>query len=138
MEYMRTKPVSIYILPEGLGDIQKLSEEKVDAFLTEYEDTGWEPKLGLLYEACGCTCIDMRALPGLGTLWFDDEGRLTGRLPSPSASALYEHVYRSGEGILGTAVLVVSPGSEETAEAILGDLQDQVETSRRRRLQNAN
>ena len=132
MEYMTTKPRLIYVLPEGLGDVRKLSEEEVDAFLTEYEDTGWEPKLHSLYEACECDCIDMRNLPGLGTLWFDDTGRLTERRPSPAASALYEYAYRSREGILGTAVLVVSPGSEKTAETVIGKLQAQVKALRGR------
>ena len=131
MEYMTKKPSAIYVLPEGVEDIRKLSEEEVDAFLTEYEDTGWEPKLGSLYEACGCDCIDMRNLPGLGTLWFDDNGRLAGRRLSFAASALYEYVYRSGEGILGAAVLVVSPGREEAAEAFLGQLQAHAEGIRR-------
>lgn len=107
MKHMYDKPSVVFVLTDE--GARRLSDAEADAFMQKYEDTGWEPRLESLYEACGCSMIDVRDLPGLGQLWFDDEGRLAGKGVNPVASALYEHCYRTGEGILGDAVLVLYP-----------------------------
>lgn len=109
MKHMFTKPARVWVLAEGAAAPRQLPEEELETVFEKYEDTGFEPKLHWLYETISCDTIDVRDLPGLGHLWFDDVGRLAERPGNPVASALYEYCYRFGESILGTAVLVVYP-----------------------------
>lgn len=106
---MTERPTQVWVLHEGTREPVLLSNDQVAAGFIQYPDTGWEPILGWLYEQVSCTCIDRRVLPGLGALWFDDNGRMRKRRHNPVASALYEYCYRTGEGVVGTAVLVVDP-----------------------------
>jgi hypothetical protein len=107
MEHNWKKPRIAYVLPEGeSGKPRKLTTDEIDAHFEHHEDTGWEPKLQSLYGMIGCDLVDCRHLPGMGTVWFDDEGRLTGRKKNVLASFFYDRAYLSQEGILGTAVLV--------------------------------
>jgi hypothetical protein len=120
MKNMHDRPAGIYIISlNPAKPPRRLSDDEQDAFLTKYEDTGWEPKLDSLYRECDCTCVELRDIPGLGHLWFDEEGRLTRRPRNPVASAIYENSYRTGEGILGDAVLVLYPDVSDKNVTIL-------------------
>ena len=107
MQHNWKKPSLVYLLVEGVtGAPRKLTEEEIDAQFERHEDTGWEPKLRSLYDMIGAEVIDCASLPGLGTLWFDDEGRLSGRKANPVASSLYNDFYRTQKGIVGNVLLV--------------------------------
>lgn len=114
--HIMAKPKVIYVLRED-GPPVRFSPEEVDGFMTHYDDTGWEPKLEALHRRCECTCIDMRVLPGLGHLWFDDEGLLKDRPMNPLATAFYSFIYGM-EPLVGTAVLVVDPDAMTEDEAV--------------------
>jgi len=116
MTHMHKRPTRVWVLSDGDHGPRLLTEAELEKVFTRYEDTGFEPKLEWLYETIGCRCVDLRELPGLGHLWFDDEGRLAGRPQNDVASAVYEYCYRSGEGILGMAVLICYENVPEGAD----------------------
>jgi hypothetical protein len=107
--YMTTKPVAVYVFPEGSESPRRLSAEETETLFDHYEDTGFEPKLEALYRLCDCDCVELVVLPGLGSLWLDEEGRLKGRKVSPVASVLYQCAVNPGGDVVGTSVLVVDP-----------------------------
>ena len=116
--YHWERPSIVYLLPEGFGvQPRKLTEAELEGFFEQYPDTGYEPRLEKLYDACVCSMIEMKSLHGLGYLWFDEEGKLTGRKHNPVASFLFQDVYCTTDNIVGVAVLVVTPGEDPEAVA---------------------
>jgi len=107
--YMTTKPVAVYVFPEGSDSPRRLSAEETETLFEHYKDTGFEPKLEALYKLCNCDTVELVVLPGLGNLWLDEEGRLKDRKVSPVASVLYQSAIDPDGDIVGTAVLVVNP-----------------------------
>jgi hypothetical protein len=132
MQHNWKKPSLVYLLPEGwTGNPRKLTPDEIDAHFEQHEDTGWEPKLRSLYDMIECELIDCRSLPGLGTLWFDDEGRLSGRKQNSIASSIYNDAYRTREGILGNALLVPTDDAPpDVVEAAISLLWKMVQRSR--------
>ncbi len=102
----------IVALKEGVGRLFDTQPAKdgglpvlVHAF-DRYPDTGWEPEIDWLYAKLACDCVDMRTIEG-GQLWFDDEGKLRGRVINPIATLLYAG--GAVDPIVGHALLVLDP-----------------------------
>ena len=101
------KPSLVYLISEGGTDApRKLTEEEINSHFELHEDTGWEPKLQFLYDMIGAELIDCVPMPGLGTLWYDDEGKLSGRKANPVASSFYNDVRRTRKVISGNVLFV--------------------------------
>lgn len=110
-----TMPQEVWVLPPGLDeDPRQVREEgELKEIFTQYDDTGFEPRLEWLYESIKCDTIDFRDLPGMGHLWFDDEGKLK-EDPRVNllATMLYQACYSADDPIVGTVILVVDPAVE--------------------------
>lgn len=101
------KPSLVYLISEGATDApRKFTEEEINSHFELHDDTGWVPKLRSLYDMIGAEVIDCASMPGLGALWFDDEGKLSGRTANPVASSLYNDVRRTRKVISGNVLLV--------------------------------
>lgn len=116
------KPRLVYVLSEGtLNPPRKLTENEIDSLFEHYEETGWEPRLQPLYELIGCNLVERVVLPRMGTLWIDEEGRLSERKPNLLASLFYRHSNHTSENIVGPAVLI--PEDECLPEVVERDIE---------------
>jgi hypothetical protein len=109
----QTRPSCAYLLLEGFSSPpRKLTPEEMDTLFTRYEDTGWEPRLEEVRRLTGSEMIEAVRLPGLGTLWCDEEGLLRDRKVNPVASLMYSATTRTPGSIVGAAVLVPTDGAD--------------------------
>lgn len=139
MRHLTERPTHAYLLHTLPSDdqppryLERLPLEDLEVGFTEYEDTGWEPRLEWLYGTLRCACIDTRSLPGFGRLWLDDEALLReGPVVNPIASMLYSAYYEAGAAghpICGLVLLTVDHTLAEDGDAdtfVASRLQDAV------------
>jgi hypothetical protein len=113
---MTTNP-SVWILHESGLPQRRLTEAELAGFFHAHDkEPGGTPfpSFERLYRLMDCHTVERLVLPGLGTLWCDENGGLCGRPVNPVGTALAQVAYRSEEvGVVGTAVLVVDPGTDD-------------------------
>lgn len=120
--YMMTMPKRVWVLPtDPMEEPKQVPEERLPEIFAHYpEETGYEPKLEFLYKVIDTDCIDLRVIPGLGTLWLDDNGLLRDTPEvNPIATCLYaKHFMAGAQGhpVVGTCVLVIDPNTPEGAD----------------------